>query len=436
MPTHCSLLCGYPRRRSGLGRHSMELRRISPRESRRRRVLVDESLRSGVPTEARTRKRQAPRYRPEALDLVNRPLGALIPVRPYWLNVIALSGLVAIFALVDLDLACSSGVWYFHREVLQPLRVANASSLASWLSSLLLLVAAVYAMLIYSMRCHRMDDYRGRYRIWVSGILLLAIGSMDQVTGVARGLLAACQDLPSAHSGAQLAWWLPIAVPALQAIPALRLVWDLRDARTAMSMAGLAVSTALVIPSLWLVPVHAAWAGLWQLTLATAQLLAHWGIALATLLAARYIFLDAQGLVTRVRRKRHVKLARQTVAETSPPAESSQDSDAASATAARRWRWLAWPARRSKSSPGPQPSENTKSGTKRKRVKPTAEHGLQVVADAPATTPRTNERRQTASELPETEDDFDAADQSDSQRLSKAERRKQRKDKRRHQRAA
>ena len=60
-------------------------------------------------------------------------------------------------------------------------------SLACWFSSLLLLAAAVGAILVYTVRRHRADDYRGRYRVWFWAACCLFLMATDQAASLREG---------------------------------------------------------------------------------------------------------------------------------------------------------------------------------------------------------------------------------------------------------
>ena len=47
------------------------------------------------------------------------------------------------------------------------LDLADRGSFAAWFSSAWLSITALISVLVFSLRRHRVDDYRGRYRIWI-----------------------------------------------------------------------------------------------------------------------------------------------------------------------------------------------------------------------------------------------------------------------------
>ncbi|MCA9233058.1 MAG: hypothetical protein KDA57_20595, partial [Planctomycetales bacterium] len=86
---------------------------------------------------------------------------------------------------------------------------AFSNQLVSWTSAITLLLAACYARLIHMLRRHRVDDYRGRYRVWKTASLAAVVLSLNSVVGghavIARvlGHLTGWSLLPG-NAG----WWL------------------------------------------------------------------------------------------------------------------------------------------------------------------------------------------------------------------------------------
>ena len=67
---------------------------------------------------------------------------------------------------------------------LAALDASQRGSLATWYSSALLAAAAALAVVVFGIRAHRVDDYRGRYRIWLWTAAALLWLSLDAATGI------------------------------------------------------------------------------------------------------------------------------------------------------------------------------------------------------------------------------------------------------------
>lgn len=168
--------------------------------------------------------------------------------------------------------------------------------LVAWTSATALLVAACYAGLIHSLRRHRVDDNRGRYRVWRLAAwvaILLSLNTVvDAHTMVARGLghVTGWSILPG-----NVGWWLAPAA-LLGGWLLVKLIRDVAECRTALTAYTLALVCFVTagIAFCW-VP---AWASQWQDTLR--RLLPLGGdilLTTGTLLFARYVVLDVQGLI-------------------------------------------------------------------------------------------------------------------------------------------
>ncbi|MCA9258496.1 MAG: hypothetical protein KDA61_04820, partial [Planctomycetales bacterium] len=83
----------------------------------------------------------------------------------------------------------------------------------TWVSAVYLLLAAGAARLLYTLRRHRVDDYRGRYRVWRWASYAALFASVDAVCGfhgVLGQILATTTGVRMTSIGAE--WWL---LPAL-----------------------------------------------------------------------------------------------------------------------------------------------------------------------------------------------------------------------------
>ena len=60
-------------------------------------------------------------------------------------------------------------------------------SLAVWFSSTTLSLAALAAILVYSVRRHKKDDYHGHYRIWLWAAMCWGLMSIDETSSLHEG---------------------------------------------------------------------------------------------------------------------------------------------------------------------------------------------------------------------------------------------------------
>jgi len=133
----------------------------------------------------------------------------------------------------------ASYLWMIDRVTHGGIRVAALDlaakgSLGCWFSSLLLVAASVAAILVYSVRRHRTDDYQGRYRIWLPA----AAGCFLLATDQATGLREAFRDLMVMLTGTSLKgdgslWWVIFYALVFGAVGS-RLLMDMRPSLPSM----------------------------------------------------------------------------------------------------------------------------------------------------------------------------------------------------------
>jgi hypothetical protein len=284
----------------------MQFRRSGQRDERRRRVLLEDaqaasseggagnepsrlSRRSSGATAA-PGKRYSDAARPERQPRVTD----LAPVRAWTLSVLLMSLLSLVAALIGLDGQVGDWSRLVGRANLAPLDLAAAGSLASWFRSVLLATAAVYSVLVFLIRRHKVDDYRGRYRYWMAATLLLLLGSVDASTGLHRtfgALIARSSGLLTAGDGA--AWSLILAGVLFGGL-ALRGLIEIRHSRGAVASLLIAATAygASAACFTGLIPLYDS---LSRLLGHTCLLLAHVMTLFCVMVFARYVLLDSQG---------------------------------------------------------------------------------------------------------------------------------------------
>ena len=191
--------------------------------------------------------------------------------------------------------------------------LAAKGSLATWFSSLLLLLATLAATLVYTIRRHKNDDYHGRYRVWTWAAFCWTLMSVDEVSN----LHEAFRDLMVRFCGTPLlgdgsVWWLILGFFLFGSV-GLRLLVDMRCCRVSCAMlvlAGLCYALAagchfgLVV----------AGEGAQQVMIAAGAKMtgSHLLLLLAIVLYGRHVILDAQGLISQEQPRPRRKSAQRT----------------------------------------------------------------------------------------------------------------------------
>ncbi len=224
----------------------------------------------------------------------------LLPVRPVWVFVallLALAGVVAIEAIHVQAAPLQVGEGASH---LAALNATQRGSLAAWYSSALLALAAVLAIVTFGIRAHRVDDYRGQYRVWLWTAAALAWLSVDAATGIhdALGLgltfLAGQQVFTGSLAAGCTLTWIVVYGLALGTL-ALRLAFEIRSslwsAASLLAAGGLYVYAALLQLELLAAPVVLAPGVVQTATI----LLANLALLSTVGFFARHVYLDATG---------------------------------------------------------------------------------------------------------------------------------------------
>jgi hypothetical protein len=172
-----------------------------------------------------------------------------------------------------------------------------AGGMTAWASAVSLLLCAMLARLIYSLRRHRVDDYAGRYRVWrwiAWGGMLASINSVVQLHGVVAKIAVAATGMRLTSMGAE--WWLAPAA-LIGGWIFVRLMLEVGESRSSLAMLVLAACSyaAAGAGSLGWSP---AALGPWATALTDVMPLIGHTMALAGLMVfGRYVVLDVQGLI-------------------------------------------------------------------------------------------------------------------------------------------
>lgn len=292
---------------------SSQFRRSVQRDDRRRRLLTDDiyggeamPVSSVSSSEAPIANKWGPYGDASFLDEQVR----LIDLVPRRLTIIIL-GLGAALAMIA-GLEVLHG-WQCKLSETIPggqftaFDLTRSGCLGSWFSSLLLSAAAVAAVLVYTIRRHRSDDYRGRYRIWI----LAALCGFLAATDVAANLHDSFKQImihvtrTNIWSDGTL-WWI---IPYVLIFGALgsRLILDMRPCRLSITAFLLATAGYVVAGSMELGLASVADAAQALMIKAGAAMFGHLMLLMSMALNARYVIFDAEGLLPRREPKLHAR---------------------------------------------------------------------------------------------------------------------------------
>ena len=304
----------------------MQFRRSGQRDDRRRRVLNDTLSgmaatagcwtrgRSGLTSGERLPPRKSENYGDAAFMDEQPRLTDLVPTRLTTFALLLLAGLAVVAGLEIL---------YAWMPRLAPMttdgRVAafdldGEGSLAVWFSSMTLAAAGLVAILVFTVRRYKTDDYQGYYRVWLWAAMCWFLLSLDETASLHEGF----KEMMVCVTGTRLLgdgsiWWV-MAYGFLLGAVGTRLVFDMRHCwpSTAAMIAVAACYAVAVVTQLgWILPETGAKGVMLE---EGAEMVGNLMLLLAMGLHARHVILDARGLLP-VRAKR--------------PKEESQDEAAA-----------------------------------------------------------------------------------------------------------
>lgn len=173
----------------------------------------------------------------------------LLPQRLISLWALLATGLGAVAGLAAADRRPASIRNSLGIENLSAIEWTTApSSLGAWFSNLSLIVASLLCLLVYGLRRHRLDDYRGKYRRWLAASIACGAASMLLSTGLHRTfaeVLTTRTGLAALPHGA--IWWL-VPTALVGGWIMIRVAFDMRPCR--MGLFALATACALYIGAL------------------------------------------------------------------------------------------------------------------------------------------------------------------------------------------
>jgi len=327
----------------------MEFRRGGQSNQRRRRVLKEDAG-GDAPAGSEPAAEPAPRRRRRSSALASRTytdaalvenqprITDLIPQRLWTLAVTVLSALAAVALVLALYAHSDWGARWLGEQNLAALHPMTRGSLSSWLSSALLGLAAIGSVAVFSIRRHRIDDYKGRYRVWLGMSAVCLLASIDATTALHRVPQQALQVVATRYAaGTSLGeypgfWWIAFNLAAVVAIAA-RLSVEVRRSAGAAGWVVVAAASYLAAGAVELEFFTTPSPFVDVLMQAAAKLFADAALLFAVTAYARYVYLDSQGILAQRRAER---LARKRAAAAEREARKVAKAEARAAAQAEK----------------------------------------------------------------------------------------------------
>lgn len=276
--------------------------RSSQRVDRRRRVLVDESRNEGAPITPRIFRGDSngptSRYNAAALQAINAPIAKYVPLRPYWLLIWFLVGLIPVMGLLLMDQNVDRVSSILGTDTAAIFDLNAKGNFAAWFSSVAFAFAVALMLGVYSVRRHRRDDYRGRFTVWRWAIALAVLASVDATVGVHHLWQGFCQFITGTSLlGDGSIWWVATWMLLFGGMIA-RLLFEMSSSRAAIYCACGAIGCYLWSSLVEVGFVSSSSDQQWARTSQMATLmLGHHFLLYSLVHYAREVVLEAMGLV-------------------------------------------------------------------------------------------------------------------------------------------
>ncbi len=173
----------------------------------------------------------------------------------------------------------------------------SEGSLSAWFSSTILMLASLLALVVWSIRRHKPDDYHARYRIWAWAAAWWMILAIDESASLHEGFKELAVVLTGFRPGLDGSlWWVAAYLPILSWL-GVRLVLEMKPCRSSLCALGATAccyAAAVVVHLGWLLPETGARGVMVE---EGCEMLGNLFLALAMAMHARYVILEAQGLL-------------------------------------------------------------------------------------------------------------------------------------------
>ena len=177
---------------------------------------------------------------------------SLVPVRRRVLYGVAAAWFVAASILVLAHhLALTWSPIATRPAVATPLRMDAADGFANLLLTATWAATAATCLLIYQLRRYRLDDYRGRYRVWRIAIIAATLVAITSAVDVFAAIATLADSTLGPRVGLSPSRWLRILFETVTAVMTVRLLIETRRCTSAQIAAVTAIIAAVAREYSW-----------------------------------------------------------------------------------------------------------------------------------------------------------------------------------------
>ncbi|MEO1524078.1 MAG: hypothetical protein AAFX06_01520 [Planctomycetota bacterium] len=160
---------------------------------------------------------------------------SLVPVSTFSLTMVVATLVTVPLVLTALHYLAITWPTLAYREALaRPFRIDFRDSFASWWLSAVLLLSTATSLLIYQLRRHRSDDYRGHYRLWRLTMCVMFVIGISSTVGLLSWFGALVDLVVGDRAALSGERWLRILVDVAGIILTMRLVAEVYRCRAAL----------------------------------------------------------------------------------------------------------------------------------------------------------------------------------------------------------
>ncbi|MCH7726924.1 MAG: hypothetical protein IH991_10640 [Planctomycetes bacterium] len=274
----------------------MEFRQRGQRDERRRRVLLDDTSfdragASSTTSQDENAYAKSRLYREGTLTEHQPRTIDLLPKRFWVFSLLVL--FLALFVVGVNLLGNQHAEW---SEAVAPadlsaINLQSRGNLATWFASALLALAAMISWQIYALRRHKVDDYRGRYRLWLWAGAALMLASIDATAGLHRIVDGSLERATGIRLFGEASGWWMITFGIVFGAIAVRMGIEMRRSWSSLAALVIALSgyTVSALAKLNLIAGNAS-----AIVAVNGAIIGHSMVLLCTALYARFIYNDAR----------------------------------------------------------------------------------------------------------------------------------------------